>query len=105
MLKALAAYCRRIDVERTSVWTFAQTGHREVFLSHADTFLGFGVSATTLLKDSFKINTFSIEDYIERVNAGVLPTSLTFVHAQAAGCLLLVLECLCMKINRISSQK
>jgi len=42
-----------------------------------DTFLGFGVSATTLLKDSFKINTFSIEEYIKRTEDSCLPTSLT----------------------------
>jgi oxygen-independent coproporphyrinogen-3 oxidase len=77
MLKTLAAYCRRIDAERTSVWTFAKRGTEKYSSVTRDTFLGFGVSATTLLKDSFKINTFSIEDYIERVNAGSLPTSLT----------------------------
>jgi coproporphyrinogen III oxidase-like Fe-S oxidoreductase len=77
MLKTLVAYCRRIDVERTSVWTFAKRGTEKYSSVTRDTFLGFGVSATTLLKSSFKINTFSIEDYIERVNACSLPTSLT----------------------------
>lgn len=42
-----------------------------------DNFLGFGCSATTLLNDQFKINTFSVEDYCERVGEGRLPTSLT----------------------------
>ena len=42
-----------------------------------DNFLGFGCSATTLLKDSFKINTFSVEEYIKRIQAGSLPTALT----------------------------
>ena len=42
-----------------------------------DNFLGFGCSATTLLKKQFKINTFDIEAYCQRVDAGDLPTSLT----------------------------
>lgn len=39
--------------------------------------MGFGVSATTLLREAFKINTFSIEAYIDRVGRNKLPTALT----------------------------
>ena len=42
-----------------------------------DNFLGFGCSATTLLKKQFKINTFSVDAYCNRINEGKLPTSLT----------------------------
>ena len=42
-----------------------------------DNFLGFGCSATTLLKDQFKINTFSVDAYCKRIEAQTLPTSLT----------------------------
>ena len=42
-----------------------------------DNFLGFGCSATTLMKDQFKINTFSVEEYCKRIDEGKLPTSLT----------------------------
>ena len=42
-----------------------------------DNFLGFGCSATTLLKDQFKINTFNVEEYIKRINEDKLATSLT----------------------------
>jgi len=77
MLKELAAYNRRIGAERTSVWTFAKPGTGKYSSVTRDTFLGFGVSATTLLKGIFKINTFSIESYIQRVLEGRLPTSLT----------------------------
>ncbi|HEX2927782.1 MAG TPA: coproporphyrinogen III oxidase, partial [Ruminiclostridium sp.] len=42
-----------------------------------DSFLGFGVSATTLLRSEFKINTFSIRAYIDRINEKKPPTSLT----------------------------
>jgi oxygen-independent coproporphyrinogen-3 oxidase len=77
MLKSLAAYCRKINIDRTSVWTFAKQGTKKYSSVTRDAFLGFGVSAATLLKHSFKINTFSIGSYIERVDAGSLPTSLT----------------------------
>lgn len=77
MLEHLTEYCRKEGIERTSVWTFAQR-HTEKYSSVTrDAFLGFGVSATTLLKDAFKINTFSIPAYIERIGSGNLPTSLT----------------------------
>ena len=42
-----------------------------------DNFLGFGCSATTLLKEQFKINTFSVEEYCKRIEQKKLPTSLT----------------------------
>lgn len=42
-----------------------------------DNFLGFGCSATTLLKDQFKVNTFSVTEYQKRIEQHELPTSLT----------------------------
>lgn len=77
MLQNLNRYCKQINIERTSVWTFAKPGTEKYSSVTRDTFLGFGLSATSLLRSSFKINTFSMEGYIERVNAGRLPTSLT----------------------------
>jgi len=62
---------------RDSIWTYAVLGTQKYSSMTRDTFIGFGCSATTLLKDSFKVNTFSIPHYIERVNAGMLPTALT----------------------------
>lgn len=86
MLKALSKYCDSIGIDRTSVWTFAKSKTEKYSSVTRDTFLGFGVSATTLLKDSFKINTFSIEEYIKRVEDNCLPTSLTlnFTRRQRA---------------------
>ena len=77
MLKYLSSLCEEMGVERTSVWTFAKKNTDKYSSITRDTFLGFGVSATTLLKDTFKINTFSIEEYINRVEEEKLPTSLT----------------------------
>lgn len=77
MLRSLTSLSAKIGANRTSVWTFAKKDTRKYSSVTRDTFLGFGVSATTLLKKTFKINTFSISDYIKRIDADCLPTSLT----------------------------
>lgn len=77
MLEYLNELCSKTGINRTSVWTFAKSNTTKYSSITRDTFLGFGVSATTLLKDVFKINTFSIKDYIKRVEEGKLPTALT----------------------------
>ena len=41
-----------------------------------DNFIGFGCSATSLLKNQFRINTFSVEAYCRRVENKLLPTAL-----------------------------
>lgn len=86
MLKSLIEFCSKIGIERTAVWTFAKPGTQKYSSITRDNFLGFGVSATTLLKDSFKINTFSIDGYLRKVNSNLLPTSLTleFTRRQRA---------------------
>lgn len=77
LLDRITAYCLDRGYVRTSVWTFS--GEKQAVYSSMtrDNFLGFGCSAATLLKDQFKINTFSVEAYISRILAGQLPTSLT----------------------------
>ncbi len=77
MLHMLVDCCRAAGIERTSVWTFGKPGAKKYSSVTRDTFLGFGLSATTLLKDSFKINTFSLDGYVQRINGGNLPTALT----------------------------
>lgn len=86
MLRNLNRFCKHINIERTSVWTFAKPGTEKYSSVTRDAFLGFGVSATSLLRTSFKINTFSIDGYIARVNNSQLPTSLTlkFTRRQRA---------------------
>ncbi|RCX10512.1 oxygen-independent coproporphyrinogen-3 oxidase [Anaerobacterium chartisolvens] len=77
MLESLNDFCVESGAKRTSVWTFAKEGTDKYSSVTRDTFLGFGVSATTLLKDIFKINTFSVDEYIKRICGGSLATSLT----------------------------
>lgn len=77
MLAQISRFCKQKGYKRTSVWTFAKENTEKYSSITRDNFLGFGVSATTLLKDQFKMNTFSIEAYVERTQQGRLPTSLT----------------------------
>jgi oxygen-independent coproporphyrinogen-3 oxidase len=77
LMSHIADYCDQQSYVRDSIWTFAKQGINKYSSMTRDNFLGFGCSATTLLKDQFKINTFSIEEYIARVKQDSLPTSLT----------------------------
>jgi len=77
LLKSLVTISKDLHLERTSVWTFAKKGTGKYSSVTRDNFLGFGPSATTLLKYTFKINTFSVDEYIKTVLNKNLPTALT----------------------------
>lgn len=77
LLAEITAYCEQQGYVRDSIWTFAKPGTKKYSSMTRDNFLGFGCSATTLLTDCFKINTFSIPDYIKRIDSDTLPTALT----------------------------
>lgn len=77
LLDAITRYCLDRGYRRSSIWTFSSEAQAGYSSMTRDNFLGFGCSATTLLKDQFKINTFSVEEYCKRIDALELPTSLT----------------------------
>lgn len=77
LLDQITEYCEQLGCVRTSIWTFARTQQAAYSSMTRDNFLGFGCSATTLLREQFKINTFSVEQYHNRIEQGKLPTSLT----------------------------
>lgn len=77
LLDAITRYCIDKGCSRSSIWTFSSEKHAVYSSMTRDNFLGFGCSATTLLKDQFKINTFSVEAYCKRIAEEKLPTSLT----------------------------
>ncbi len=77
LLDDITKYCLGKGYARSSIWTFAKERDACYSSMTRDNFLGFGCSATTLLKEQFKINTFSVEEYCRRIDDGVLPTSLT----------------------------
>lgn len=77
LLDAITRYCLDKGYFRDSIWTFSSSEHAKYSSMTRNDFLGFGCSATTLLRDQFKINTFSLEGYRRRIEQGLLPTSLT----------------------------
>lgn len=77
LLDRITRYLLEKGYTRSSIWTFSSDADAKYSSMTRDNFLGFGCSATTLLKDQFKINTFSVEEYCKRVEEGKLPTSLT----------------------------
>lgn len=70
-------YCLSRGFTRSSIWTFSSEKDANYSSMTRENFLGFGCSATSLLKDQFKINTFDVNSYCERIGKGTLPTSLT----------------------------
>ena len=77
LLDAITRHCLERGYTRSSIWTFSSEADARYSSMTRDNFLGFGCSATTLLRDQFKINTFSVEEYCKRILDGKLPTSLT----------------------------
>ena len=77
LLDEITKYCMEQGYHRSSIWTFSSEKEAKYSSMTRDNFLGFGCSATTLLKDQFKINTFSVEEYCKRIKEEKLPTSLT----------------------------
>ena len=94
MLQSISDYCKRIGKERNAVWTFAQINTGRYSSVTRDSFLGFGVSAATLLSREFKINTFSIDGYLNRIKNNLLPTSLTLDFTLRQRAVYHLLECL-----------
>lgn len=76
LLYEIVAYCQEKGYVRDSIWTFSKGGLSKYSSMTRENFLGFGCSATTLLEDQFKINTFDLNEYQKRINHGKLPTAL-----------------------------
>jgi len=102
MLFNIMEFTKLAGKQRTSVWTFAEKETKKYSSVTRDNFLGFGVSATTLLKNEFKINTFSIPAYIQRISQMQLPTSLTlnFTKLQRT-CYYLFWNAYSMRLNKV----
>ena len=77
LLDQITNYCLDKGYSRSSIWTFSKEDCSGYSSMTRENFLGFGCSATSLLKEQFKINTFDIESYCTRINDNDLPTSLT----------------------------
>ena len=76
LLDEITDFFREIGCFRDSIWTFTRDRHHRYSSMTRDNFIGFGCSAATLLKNQFRVNTFSVEAYCKRINEGRLPTAL-----------------------------
>lgn len=77
MLEDLIDISQIKDFKRTSVWTFSKKGYGAYSSITRDNYIGFGPGAASLTKNIFKINTFSVKEYIKSLSGGKLPTALT----------------------------
>ena len=77
LLDDISKYCLNKGYYRSSIWTFSNDTNAKYSSMTRDNFIGFGVSATSLFKEQFKVNTFDVNAYLERINNQSIPTSLT----------------------------
>lgn len=84
LLDSIVKTSEEMGFIRTSVWTFAKKNAPKYSSITRDNFLGFGPSATTLLKDDFRINTFSVNEYINTLKNNRIPTALIFDFSERA---------------------
>ena len=76
LLKVLAGVSDSFGFRRTSVWTFAAEGSGRYSSVTRNNVLGLGPSATSLFAERFTINTFSVEEYCDSLEAGRSPRAL-----------------------------
>lgn len=101
LLGSIVKTSEEIGFDRTSVWTFAKKGTPKYSSITRDNFLGFGPSATTLLKDNFRINTFSVTEYINTLEDNRIPTALILDFSERARCLYwLFWSCYNLDVNK-----
>ena len=77
LLDKITMHCQSKGYGRDSIWTFSKDPSARYSSMTRDNFLGFGCSATSLLRGQFKINTFSVDEYSKRIRQGLMPTSLS----------------------------
>ena len=77
LLDAITLYCLGRGCCRSSIWTFSNEPDAVYSSMTRENFIGFGCSATSLFKRQFKINTFDVKSYCERIRSGSPATSLT----------------------------
>lgn len=87
LLDSIVKTSEEMGFARTSVWTFAKKDTPKYSSITRDNFLGFGPSATTLLKDNFRINTFSVTEYINALRGNRIPVALILDFSERARCL------------------
>jgi len=70
MLDALVHQARSARYERSSIWSFNRPGAPRYTTVTRDSFLGIGAGASSRLGNQFRVNTFSVSEYIEATRSG-----------------------------------
>ncbi len=76
MLESLLNISKKMGYRRSSVWTFSKKNTPKYSSVTRDNYVGFGPSAASLLKGIFKINIFSIKEYIKCLDGNRMPAAL-----------------------------
>jgi oxygen-independent coproporphyrinogen-3 oxidase len=69
-------FCNR-KYERTSVWAFTKEGIPKYCSVTVPLYVGLGASGSSYLRDIFYLNTFSVAEYIKRLENGRMPIALS----------------------------
>ncbi len=77
LLDDITKYCLGKGYVRSSIWTFCSDPQAGYSSMTRENYIGFGCSAASLFREQFKINTFDVEAYCERIRSGLPATSLT----------------------------
>jgi len=70
MLGAIVKKTQEAGYLRTSIWSFSKPETIRYTTVTRDAFVGIGASATSRIGDYFKLNTFSVAEYIKAVKEG-----------------------------------
>ncbi len=82
MLNDLVNISEKLGYRRSSIWTFSKGDKLQYSSVTRDNYIGLGPSAATLLRDIFKVNTFSVREYIKKIDDNKPATALTFKFNQ-----------------------
>ena len=77
LLDDITKYCLGKGYVRSSIWTFCNDPKAGYSSMTRENYIGFGCSAASLFREQFKINTFDVEAYCERIRSRLPATSLT----------------------------
>lgn len=73
LLNQLNSTAEETEFCRTSVWTFGKKDKGKYSSVTRNNVLGFGASATSLFRERFALNAFSVEEYCRSLNKGKSP--------------------------------